>query len=64
MKEVLTKSKNSLVRRFFPKGRSFDSVSDEQISFVEHWINNLPRKIFDYLCFDFIFKSVLFDIAI
>ena len=55
---------NSLVRRFFPKGRSFDSVSDEQISFVEHWINNLPRKIFDYLCFDFIFKSVLFDIAI
>ena len=55
---------NSLVRRFFPKGRSFDSVSDEQISFVEHWINNLPRKIFNYRCSDFIFKSVLFDIAI
>ena len=56
--------RNSLVRRFFPKGRSFDSVSDEQISFVEHWINNLPRKIFNYRCSDFIFKSVLFDIAI
>ena len=58
------KKQNSLVRRFFPKGRSFDAISDEQISFVEHWISNLPRKIFDYCCSDFIFKSVLFDIAI
>ncbi len=45
-------------------GRSFDAISDEQISFVEHWINNLPRKIFNYRCSGFIFKSVLFDIAI
>ena len=55
---------NSLVRRFFPKGKSFDSVTDEQIAFVEHWINNLPRKIFNYRCSAFIFQSVLFDIAI
>ena len=55
---------NSLVRRFFPKGKSFDNISDEQVAFVEHWINNLPRKIFNYHCSDFIFYSVLFDIAI
>ena len=33
-----------------------------------HWItlpmNKLPRKIFNYHYFDFIFQSVLFDIAI
>ena len=55
---------NALVRRFFPKGRSFDNVTDEQVAFVEHWINNLPRKIFNYHCSDFLFHSVLFDIAI
>ena len=55
---------NSLVRRFFPKGKSFDNITDEQVAFVENWINNLPRKIFNYLCSDFIFKNVLFDIAI
>ncbi len=55
---------NSLVRRFLPKGKSFDNVTDEQIGYIENWINNLPRKIFNYHCSDFIFKSVLFDIAI
>lgn len=55
---------NSLVRRFFPKGKSFDNVTDEQVAFVERWINRLPRKIFNYHCADFIFNNVLFDIAI
>ena len=55
---------NSLVRRFFQKGKSFDNITDEQVAFVENWINNLPRKIFNYHCSDFIFKNVLFDIAI
>lgn len=39
---------NSLVRRFFPKGKSFQMISDQAISFVENWINNLPRKLFNY----------------
>ena len=55
---------NSLVRRFFPKGKSFDNITDEQVAFVEHWINNLPRKIFNYHCSVFVFHNVLFDIAI
>lgn len=58
-----SEKQNSLVRRFFPKGKSFDNITDEQIAFVEHWINNLPRKIFNYHCSDFIFYNVLFDIA-
>ena len=55
---------NSLVRRFFPKGKSFDNITDEQVAFVEHWINHLPRKIFNYHFSDFVFHNVLFDIAI
>lgn len=58
-----SEKQNSLVRRFFPKGKSFDNITDEQVAFVEHWINNLPRKIFNYHCSDFIFYNVLFDIA-
>ena len=55
---------NSLVRRFFPKGTDFDSVSDEAIAFVENWINNLPRKIFNYRSSAEVFASVPFDVAI
>ncbi|MDO4565073.1 MAG: IS30 family transposase [Clostridia bacterium] len=55
---------NSLVRRFFPKGTDFDTVSDEAIAFVEDWINNLPRKIFNYRTSSELFDSVRFDLAI
>lgn len=55
---------NSLIRRFFPKGRSFDNVSDSSIAAVEDWINHLPRKIFNYRSSAELFQTVLFDIAI
>ena len=55
---------NSLVRRFFPKGRSFDDIPDEAVAKVEAWINNLPRKIFNYHTSNEFFENVLFDIAI
>ena len=55
---------NSLVRRFFPKGKSFDGVSEEAIQRVEEWINHLPRKLFHYASSEELFQSVLFDIAI
>ena len=55
---------NSLVRRFLPKGSSFDHISDDQVDFIQNWINNFPRKIFNYHSSDFLFKNVLFDIAI
>lgn len=41
---------NSLLRRFFPKGRSFAKLSDEAIHKAQEWINNLPRKMFNYSC--------------
>ena len=40
----LNEKQNSLIRRFLPKGRSFDVVTDEQIREIQDWINQLPRK--------------------
>lgn len=36
---------NRMIRRFFPKGTNFDDVTPAQVSFVQDWINNYPRKI-------------------
>lgn len=55
---------NSLIRRFFPKGKSFDCLSHQAVSRIEEWINHLPRKIFGYRSSAELFQNVLFDIAI
>ena len=39
---------NGLIRRFFPKGTDFDTITDEQIKYVEDWINNRPMKVLKY----------------
>lgn len=55
---------NSLIRRFIPKGKNLSEVSDKEISRIEKWINQLPRKIFQYRTAENLFSNVLFDIAI
>jgi len=39
---------NGIVRRFLPKGKSFDDLTERDINRVMHYINTLPRKRFDY----------------
>jgi transposase, IS30 family len=39
---------NGLVRRFIPKGKSFDDLTDHDIERVMHYINTLPRKRLGY----------------
>ena len=39
---------NRLIRRFIAKGKSIDKYTDVEIKRIEDWINNYPRKIFDY----------------
>lgn len=46
----LNEKQNSLIRRFFPKGRSLDNVSADAIQRVQNWINHFPRKSFNYAC--------------
>ena len=39
---------NRLIRRHIPKGVDFEDATDEEIAYIEKWINNYPRGIFDY----------------
>ena len=36
---------NRLLRRFFPKGTSFDTVKPEEVRAAERWVNIYPRKL-------------------
>jgi IS30 family transposase len=39
---------NGLIHSFIPKGKSINDYSDEDISFIEEWMNSLPRRILGY----------------
>jgi len=36
---------NKLVRRWQPKGSSFENLTDEQVQSLEDWVNRYPRRI-------------------
>lgn len=39
---------NKLIRRHIPKGIDFDNKTDEDIAYIEKWINNYPRGILEF----------------
>lgn len=39
---------NKLIRRWYPKGESFDDVSRVEIKKMENWINSYPRLLFNW----------------
>ena len=39
---------NKLIRRFIAKGKNIDKYTDVEIKRIEDWINNYPRKMFNY----------------
>ena len=39
---------NRIIRRFFPKGKSFAKYTSKDCQNVMDWMNNYPRKILDY----------------
>lgn len=39
---------NRLIRRFIPKGTDITIITDEFVQYVENWINNYPRAMFNY----------------
>ena len=44
----LNENTNGLIRQYFPKGTSFEGITDEQVAFVMHRLNNRPRKGLGY----------------
>lgn len=41
-------NQNRLIRRHVPKGEDFDEKQEKDIAYIESWINNYPRGIFDF----------------
>ena len=39
---------NKLIRRFIPKGMDINKITKKEVQRIEHWMNNYPRRIFDY----------------
>jgi transposase, IS30 family len=44
----LNENTNGLIRQYFPKGTSFDKLTNEAVKRVETLLNNRPRKCLDY----------------
>ncbi|WP_143604302.1 IS30 family transposase, partial [Streptobacillus ratti] len=38
---------NKMIRRFIPKGRSMNKLRKKDVKFIENFMNNYPRKIFN-----------------
>ena len=55
---------NRLIRRHIPKGENFDNKTDEEIAYIEEWINNYPRGIFDYKTSTELFEEELQKLAL
>lgn len=54
---------NRLIRRHIPKGVDFEDTTDEEIAYIEEWINNYPRGIFDYRTSAELFEEELQKLA-
>lgn len=44
----LNENTNGLIRQYFPKGSSFESITDEDVEAVMHKLNHRPRKTLNY----------------
>ncbi len=54
---------NRLIRRHIPKGVDFDDRTDEEIAYIENWINTYPRGIFEYKTSEQMFNEELEKLA-
>lgn len=55
---------NGMIRRRFPKGTNFATVTNAQITQAENWINNYPRKILGYKSSEIVFRECLRELGI
>ena len=40
---------NGLIRQYFPKGSSFENITDKHVELVQNILNNRPRKKLKFL---------------
>lgn len=41
-------NQNAMIRRFIPKGKRLERYTHQYIRQVAHWMNNYPRRLFDF----------------
>ena len=46
----LNENSNRLIRRHWPKGTSFEKITESQVKAVQEWINNYPRGALNHDC--------------
>lgn len=54
---------NGIIRRFIPKGKSIDDLSDDAIQRIACWMNDLPRRILSYSTPSELFTKYLLSVA-
>lgn len=50
---------NKMIRRFIPKGTDISQYTEKEIKRIESWINNYPRKLFNYATAEMIYNEKL-----
>ena len=50
---------NRMIRRFIPKGKSFDSIDQETLNRINNWIDTYPRKRLGYKSAEQVFAQEL-----
>jgi len=55
---------NKMIRRFLPKGLSFKDVTKNRVKEIEDWINNYPRKMFNFKSSTEIYKEMKMEKAL
>ena len=50
---------NRIIRRFFPKGTSFDEVTAAEVAEVEEWLANYPRRILGWATPQMLFERYI-----
>lgn len=59
----LNENTNGLIRQYFPKAMSFETLTDEQIQFVMDRLNNRPRKTLGFKTPNEVFLGIKFKLA-
>lgn len=54
---------NQMIRWHFPKGTDFSKVSEEEVRYVQDWLNGYPRRLLGWRCSADLFNGFLESIA-
>ena len=50
-------NQNRHIRRWYPKGESFDDTTNKEVKNVEDWLNNYPRPMFEHRSSEELFQE-------